>query len=230
LTKEPGYIWSWLEKNDNIWTEIFNNKIIRKEVFLSSFEKQGAEIWQILIDRGWIESLDNDTARIIDVDKRTSPSLGQEIDKPVYEINKVLFTVVEGIVDFINSLANGEEIWQLLIDRDWLDKIKDTKSDILDAAIDKIVKYITSLENGEKIWQFLIDNGWIEKIYTTKISVLDAYKRVYAHLSNIKKEEIIEKINNILMGSYIGTVSARAKFCGKQEIKEGWLKLSPENN
>lgn len=83
--------------------------------------------------------------------------------------------------------------------------------------------------DAEIVWQDLKDQGWIELLDPkddTRASVTAKDSRNSKTLSPDLKE-LTEKIEDILDRAHIGPVDQSAKFSGPQEIREGWLKLSP---
>ncbi|HAS41355.1 MAG TPA: hypothetical protein DCS93_12795 [Microscillaceae bacterium] len=56
VAQETGYRWEWLQKHGNTWQEIAVGQQIRQDRFTRKFgESLGAELWQELQDKGWIE-------------------------------------------------------------------------------------------------------------------------------------------------------------------------------
>ena len=82
---------------------------------------------------------------------------------------------------------------------------------------------------ADAIWSELRTHGWIELIDKrdeTRASVTARDKRANPSLSDSLKEKT-DKIEDLLDRAHIGPVDPTAKFSGQQEIREGWLKLSP---
>jgi hypothetical protein len=79
------------------------------------------------------------------------------------------------------------------------------------------------------IWTELQKQGWIALIDAkdeTRASVIARDKRGKTSLSEPANKHT-EKIEDILDRAHIGPVDPTAKFSGQQELREGWLKLSP---
>ncbi len=78
---------------------------------------------------------------------------------------------------------------------------------------------------ADTIWSELHTRGWIDFIDKdkTRASVTAKDKRGQLSLP----ESMKDKIEDILDRAHIGPVDPTAKFSGQQEVREGWLKLSP---
>jgi len=82
--------------------------------------------------------------------------------------------------------------------------------------------------SADALWQELVTQGWIEPIAhedDTRASVTPIDQRKEAALINFKDKTA--EIEDILDRAHIGPVDPAGKFSGPQEIREGWLKLSP---
>ena len=82
---------------------------------------------------------------------------------------------------------------------------------------------------ADVVWKELRDRRWIELIDKkdeTRASVTARDKRDDPSLSDAVKEKT-DQIEDILDRAHIGPVDRTAKFSGQQEVREGWLKLSP---
>jgi len=82
---------------------------------------------------------------------------------------------------------------------------------------------------SDKIWKDLKDQGWIQLLDPkddTRASVTARDDRPKRELSP-ELQDKTDKIEDILDRAHIGPIDASAKFSGPQEIREGWLKLSP---
>ena len=79
------------------------------------------------------------------------------------------------------------------------------------------------------IWAELCAQRWIDLVDEeddTRASVIARDKRSKSPLDDsVMKHK--EKIEDILDRAHIGPVDPTAKFSGQQEVREGWLKLSP---
>ena len=81
-------------------------------------------------------------------------------------------------------------------------------------------------DKSDDIWRELKEKKWIEEINSTKATVTSKDQRSPTPLQNLKDE--IPAIEDLLDRSHIGPVDLTARFSGRQEIREGWLKLSAE--
>lgn len=54
LPLEAGYDWHWMERNNQQWTTLSNKPVIQKVAILAAFEN-GASVWNMLLDYGWID-------------------------------------------------------------------------------------------------------------------------------------------------------------------------------
>jgi hypothetical protein len=84
---------------------------------------------------------------------------------------------------------------------------------------------------ADSVWQELLEQGWIElldKKDPTRAAVIAKDKRTQSKLD--KLEDKRDEIEDILDRAHIGPVNPAAKFSGPQEIREGWLKLSPAHD
>lgn len=76
------------------------------------------------------------------------------------------------------------------------------------------------------VWVMLLQQGWINKIDENRAFVVATDKRTEPDLSNAFKG-FEQQIELLLDSTKINPMDSTARFSGKQEIKEGWLKLSP---
>jgi hypothetical protein len=78
LPAEPGYVWSWLGKEDlERWTEVWTFPSIERTKFLESIRDANGNdesIWQRLLDCGWLQPLGDNSGRacIMPKDRRGS--------------------------------------------------------------------------------------------------------------------------------------------------------------
>lgn len=76
LSNEPGFRWSWLQKDKYNWTEITTPGIVRKQTFLDAFADKGEDIWNALVESAWIVPQDDGvSAVIVPKDRRGKPKL-----------------------------------------------------------------------------------------------------------------------------------------------------------
>lgn len=115
----------------------------------------------------------------------------------------------------------------------WLEKEKDKWSEIsINRTIEKKL-FVGKLDSpmAEEVWKHLLykDIGWLKAIDDDQDEAIITAKdsRTSKELSKEFHglEEDVEKTLD-LYGVGIGQVSSKADFSGKQEIREGWLKLS----
>jgi hypothetical protein len=78
LSPEPGFKWSWLQKDGGAWAEISSTGTIKKQVFLDAFPEDGEALWGVLKEKGWIVETDAAAAGVTPKDRRAQPSLGDE--------------------------------------------------------------------------------------------------------------------------------------------------------
>ena len=74
LPREMGYEWSWLARERFSWVEVAENGVVRKDSALQIFS-DGAELWQHLLDKGWLVETDDNRARVVPADQRRIPAL-----------------------------------------------------------------------------------------------------------------------------------------------------------
>ncbi len=107
LPVEAGYQWSWLQKDKNAWREVSTTGIVKQQVFIDSFSN-GQDIWDRLIETGWIEQIDSAKASVTPKDQRTSPDLGDDMDDQVTEIENILAASYIGNVN-LNAVFSGRQ-------------------------------------------------------------------------------------------------------------------------
>ncbi|MBD2385019.1 hypothetical protein [Cylindrospermum sp. FACHB-282] len=88
LPREAGYLWSWLQRSNNQWTEISTLRSIRRSVFVAAIGEGGDSLWQGLIQQGWLTVLDDETALVVADDQR--PNLSQEMAPQRTQIEQIL--------------------------------------------------------------------------------------------------------------------------------------------
>ncbi len=72
LPNEPGYDWSWIVEKNKRWVETGTTGIVYQEKFERSF-KEGKKIWEALLNKGWIDEIENGKALVRPVNKRKNP-------------------------------------------------------------------------------------------------------------------------------------------------------------
>lgn len=80
---------------------------------------------------------------------------------------------------------------------------------------------------ADDVWNDLLKQGWVALIDNdpTRASVTAKDQRDNSTLDTVK--DLTEQIEDLLDRAHIGPVDLAAKFSGPQEVREGWLKLSP---
>lgn len=88
LPREAGYLWSWLQRTSDRWTEISTLRTIRRSVFVAAMGEGGDVIWQGLIQQRWLRALDDETALVVADDQR--PNLSQDLASQRTQIEQIL--------------------------------------------------------------------------------------------------------------------------------------------
>ncbi|MBO1348085.1 MAG: hypothetical protein EBE86_012130 [Hormoscilla sp. GUM202] len=91
LPKEAGFLWSWLQKETDGWTELSTLQTIRRSVFVAAMGMEGDEgnaLWQNLVQQKWLSSLDEETAIVVAADRR--PDLTGDLATQQDRIEKAL--------------------------------------------------------------------------------------------------------------------------------------------
>ncbi|MCB0584376.1 MAG: hypothetical protein KDD06_03485, partial [Phaeodactylibacter sp.] len=80
LPNEPGYGWSWVEKDGAAWKTISTTGTVRLADVqgLVSKPSDAGPLWQELIAKGWLAKTGADTAEVVQSDKRQSPGLSEK--------------------------------------------------------------------------------------------------------------------------------------------------------
>ncbi len=102
LPDEPGYNWSWLVKSENKWKEYSTIGIVHRETFENSF-KNGDEIWNELIDSGWIEAIENNKAIVVPASQRKKTDAGPLVEP---QLSRVLQLLDDGHIVNVNYMAD----------------------------------------------------------------------------------------------------------------------------
>ena len=89
LPNEPGHQWAWLAKDRFSWVEVARNGVIRKDTVIRTFDN-GTDVWQHLLDKGWIHEVDGNRADIVPTDQRTSATLDAPINAQADKIQALL--------------------------------------------------------------------------------------------------------------------------------------------
>lgn len=138
LPDEPGYSWSWLEKENGNWREIANVPRIEKAVFQREF---GKVIWTHLLDEriGWLMPMENNVSQaIVPVsEQRKSPRLGEGFQKLEEIINEILIRNSHaGIIEqqaFLERINTGiaPSLWTHLVEMGWLKVVDESKARVV---------------------------------------------------------------------------------------------------
>ena len=111
LPAEAGYQWSWLQQGgQKAWTEVSSRGIVQKDVF-AGFQSD-ADVWNVLIVRGWIAIDPNDKTRasVIAKDQRQSPSLPDNLKDKTAEIEDILDRAHIGPINPTAKFSGPQEI------------------------------------------------------------------------------------------------------------------------
>jgi len=110
LPEEPGYTWSWLQKERDIWSEISSIGTVKKQVFITTFNNDGQTIWERLQHKGWIKvELDPTKARVTPKDQRTEASLGDDMKEKEPKIEDILERSYIGKVN-LKAAFSGQQV------------------------------------------------------------------------------------------------------------------------
>jgi hypothetical protein len=112
LPDEAGYQWSWLQQDvRREWSEVSSRGLVRKEAF-AAFGGEADDVWNDLIDRGWIELIEKQDltrASVTAKDKRKSQSLDKLKDRTA-EIEDILDRAHIGPVNLAAKFSGPQEI------------------------------------------------------------------------------------------------------------------------
>ncbi len=130
LPAEPGFMWSWLEKKGNAWSEISTSGTIKKQVLLERFKTDGDRIWESLKAKGWIKEIDADKAHVVSKDQRKEASLNS-FSGQITDIERLLDASYIGRVDTQASFSGKQKIHEgwLKLSRDPNPPVKKTETD-----------------------------------------------------------------------------------------------------
>jgi hypothetical protein len=109
LPDEPGYAWSWLYRDRFHWQEVSTIGIVKKDFFTRAFEG-GDGIWEELKEKGWIEEIDANRARVVPQDQRKEPKLGSGFAGKEDAIQRILDRGHIVPVDVKAAFADGSEV------------------------------------------------------------------------------------------------------------------------
>lgn len=109
LPEEPGFNWSWLQKENGSWSEVSSAGTVSKQAFLSAFSN-GEAVWARLKEKGWIKEIDPTRAGVTPKDSRTSPDLGEDMKDKVAAIEIILAHSYIGKVSARATFSAPQEI------------------------------------------------------------------------------------------------------------------------
>ena len=89
LPNELGYDWSFLTDNGSHWEEVAKHGLVRRDKLISTFNN-GAELWQQLLDKGWITAVDEQKANIVPTDQRPIDPLDAPFDQQADKVQELL--------------------------------------------------------------------------------------------------------------------------------------------
>jgi hypothetical protein len=75
LPDEPGFLWSWLERDVAGWTQIGAEPLVGRTALTAAFPGHPT-LWSDLIGAGWLLPLDADTALVAPADRRPPAPVG----------------------------------------------------------------------------------------------------------------------------------------------------------
>ncbi|HEU5091173.1 MAG TPA: hypothetical protein VFT30_00720, partial [Nitrospira sp.] len=111
LPEEAGYQWSWLHDNRGKWSEVSSRGVVRKETFAVEFESKATDVWNELLELGWIELDKDDPVRafVTEKDKRGSSTLNR-FKELTERIEDVLDRAHIGPVNLAAKFTGPQEI------------------------------------------------------------------------------------------------------------------------
>lgn len=89
LPDEPGYRWSWLQKERFHWHEIARTVTINKDKLIQTFE-EGSRLWEELLSLGWLKETGTGKVKIVPQNQRKSKDLSPRLAKIEDRIEEVL--------------------------------------------------------------------------------------------------------------------------------------------
>jgi hypothetical protein len=111
LPEEAGYQWSWLQDKRGEWSEVSSRGVVRKETFRAEFDSKANDVWNELLELGWIERDKDDPNRagVTAKDKRESSTLNSFKDL-TERIEDVLDRAHIGPVNLTAKFTGPQEI------------------------------------------------------------------------------------------------------------------------
>ncbi|MEM7015421.1 MAG: hypothetical protein AAF585_28510 [Verrucomicrobiota bacterium] len=115
---EPGYEWSWIQKDGAAWTETGISPVISRDEFWAAFE-DGVDLWGTLLSYGWIEPplLGSPDGVIVAVPKRKKAHLP---DPRQAEIRTLLHGKTTVAQTEFAKYPDHEALWDSLVAANWL--------------------------------------------------------------------------------------------------------------
>ncbi len=110
LPVEPGFKWSWLQKERRMWSVITSPGVIRKQIVLDAFKEDGEAIWSSLQAHKWIALIDNMTATIMPRDRRDTAGLESTMAAQAAQIESLLDKTQIGAVNPGAIFSGPQEI------------------------------------------------------------------------------------------------------------------------
>jgi hypothetical protein len=89
LPGEPGYEWSWVERNKNEWRQVGTTGMLSQPQLLQAFD-QDALLWDQLVAAGWLKMTGEDRASVVARDQRTAARLDARYDPLLPAIERFL--------------------------------------------------------------------------------------------------------------------------------------------
>lgn len=75
LPQEPGFDWSWIQKDGQHWTEIAAPGVLKLHQLKPLFGAAADQVWAMLHQEGWLTMMDDSVASIVPKDQRPNPTL-----------------------------------------------------------------------------------------------------------------------------------------------------------
>jgi len=110
----------------------------------------------------------------------------------------------------------------------WLVKSENKWLEVSTKGITHKEIFEKNFNNGKDIWNELIKKGWIMPTINNKATVIPINQRKDPEPGNLLSEQL-EKIQQILDKGHITDAMYSPDFVSISGVKEGWLKLTPEN-
>jgi hypothetical protein len=91
LPAEPGYAWSWVQRDGSQWTEITTTPMVPRQAVLDAFA-DGDQVWLALVQFGWLAPAPGhaDRAMLQTKDKRQPLPSDRWPEEKIRDIQRVL--------------------------------------------------------------------------------------------------------------------------------------------